>query len=312
MKNGQSRNTRPRAAGSSFFCRHRGLKVFLITFACCAAAFSAAAASLLYYMKPSGFTTVFKNTAKSVSESSEQRKVTASGSFTMLICVYSDSDGEPVEFMLYRLDGAKGRTVIVPLSEKLAVSYQSGAETLRDIYKKSGISAVSGALQNFLSAKINYTCTIGSGNFLKIFEKLGGLYGSVPQDLTLTVPGSSRETVLKTSPRQYLSGTKIYILIASPSYTSDEQRYRQHSVLMKEFVAEKLTGLYMKNAPGYFGDILNYVDTAFSMNDLLKYKDAIMSLSSESSIETPLPQYSSISGGLLTMANADNIKRFFH
>lgn len=312
MGNRQSKRSAGGAGENTFFEKHRGLRAFLITFACCAAAFSFAAAVLLGYMGAfkdlSGL--VFENEAGRVLGSSRE-PVSKPGGFTMLICVYSDGDGEPVEFILYRLDGEKGRTVIVPLSEKLAVNCKGEVMALRDLYKKSGISTAKACLENFLNAQIDYTCTIGSGNFLKIFEKLGGLYESVPENLALTLPGSARQTRLQASPRQYLSGEKIYILIASPSYSSDAQRYREQSILMKEFAAEKFTGLYMKNAPAYYGEIFNYVDTDFSMNDLLKSKETIMGLSSADSVETPLPSYSKTAKGLYKMANADNIKRFF-
>jgi anionic cell wall polymer biosynthesis LytR-Cps2A-Psr (LCP) family protein len=279
--------------------------LFIITFSCCAIIFGAAVSAMLYYMIPS-----LKASAKASAAYSSSISYPASNSFTMLIGVYSEKDGSPAELLLYRLDTVKNKTIIMPVSTGLAVNFQGASCPVSDVYKSGGISGVSTAIQGLLSIKINFTCNISSGNYLKIFDKLGGLYGSIPESLAFTLPDGSTVN-LNASSKQYLAGNKIYALIAYPSYSEESIRLKEQSNLMKEFVTEKLSGYYINNPSTYYGDVFNLVSTDFSMNELLKKIDAIKGLSSSDYILTPQPALTPGGDGTFSLNNLEEIKDDF-
>jgi anionic cell wall polymer biosynthesis LytR-Cps2A-Psr (LCP) family protein len=232
----------------------------------------------------------------------------------MLLCVYSDSDASPAQFMLYRLDVAKKRTVVMPVPLELAASPKGTVQSLSDIYKSGGSDSVRQALSVLMSIKIDCYCDISSGNFIKIFNTLGGIYSGVPQNFSFVIPDGNSVINLTASSKQYLSGPKIYALIASSGYSGGPtQRYNEQSAVMKEFISEKLTGYYLNNAVTYYGNIFNLIETNFTMNDLLNDTDGIEAYSVSTSIVTPQPVYvvSPTGKGLLQFSKLDVIKDYF-
>lgn len=299
MKKGQFRKSGGRIKDK------RAVLSFIAAFVCCTVVFGAAAAILMLS------TTAVFHVSSGCSGSSSRASYPASNTFNMLFCVYSDS-GVPVEFMLYRLDTVKNKTVVMAVPLEIAVTSRNSVCSLADEYKSGGISDAANALSALLSVKIDYTCSIGSGNFLKLCSVFGGLYGAVPENINVTMPDGGGRIALAASPRQYLGGGKLYALIACPSYSGgNKARYGEQSALMKEFVAEKLTGYYLKNVNTYFGSAFNYVSTDFSMNELLKRTDAMTALSAPEAVETPPPSYSPAGAGLLQFSNAAAVRKSF-
>jgi anionic cell wall polymer biosynthesis LytR-Cps2A-Psr (LCP) family protein len=307
-------NKKKKITKGSFISSHTGFCAFLIAFFCCAVIFGGIAFSVIHSVTPTAQTSSAPVTAVGSLSNSSAAQISSSESFTMLISVYSDSDGSPVQFMLYRLDAAKKRTVVLPVPLELSISSNGKVQSLPDIYKTGGCDGVRQALSSLMSIKIDYSCDISSANFIKIFDSLGGIYSGVPQNLSFVMPDDNSVVNLTASSKQYLSGAKIYALIASPAYTGGPiQRYNVQSALMKEFISEKMTGYYLDNAVTYYGNVFNLVDTNFTMNDLLNTEDALNAYSSSTSIVIPNPSYvASPSGkGLLQLTKSDTISNYF-
>lgn len=233
------------------------------------------------------------------------------GSFTMLVSLHSDSGGAPVELILYRLDTQNKRTAIMAVPLELMLPQNGNTVSTAEIYKQGGNRALRSALSRKLSINIDYGCDMGTDNFIKIFDTLGGLYCGVPQDLTYTMPDGDKVS-LSASKSQYLSGAKIYALISSPDYKGGEmQRYAVQEALMKGFAEQKLTGYYIENANSCFGSLFNIVDTDFKMIEIIKLSDAFDAYSVSSCIATLVPSYNVGAGGRLIFADTGKIKNYF-
>lgn len=242
----------------------------------------------------------------------EVRRKADSKTFTMLICV-KNSEGEPVELMLYRLDDENSRTVIMPLSTMTEIVSQGSRVSCESVFRENEMSRATQILSDNLSIAINYSCEIKGDSFMKIFDKLGGLYGDVPESFEYNL-GVGEETVTLTKGRkQYLSGNKIYALTASKDYCDEEERLSVQQQLVKAFVTEKLNGLYMKDPSRYFGSIFNIISTRFSMNDLIDKYQKIDELSAERNVETPFPSYNvaDSANGLMQFTDTLVFEKYF-
>lgn len=206
-------------------------------------------------------------------------------SFTMLLGVYSDVTSEPVEFILYRLDIESRRTVILPVPTNLEIIYNGTRTSLKSVYKEGNISDVSEAISKNYTIDIDYTTLFGSDNFQKLFYKLGGIYLDVPKTFEFRENAKENPIRLTKGRKQYICGDKIYALIASDTYIDDEGKLDIEAEIMKQFVENKLTGLYIKEPQYYFGPIFNLANTRFSMDDLLKSSYYIENYSKEENIK---------------------------
>lgn len=290
---------------------------FLLTFMISILIFGSIAALLLHFSMPA-LNSSDENALEPVHSSSDSSSdassdFPASNTMTMLISIRSDPNGEPAELILYRLDAAKRRILLMPISPNLEVNYNSDAHAIREVVKTDGIKPASIALANLLSAKIDFSCDIYYDNFIKIFDSIGGLYFYVPQNVDAALPDQSKIS-LPESTRQYLDGSKIYALLSFPSYNGgDTERYNVQADLMKEFISEKFTDFYLKSNTSQFSGLFNYVSTDFSMNELVKRADAMTFLSSEKYITAVAPSFSDYpaGNGLLQFSEADLIKNYF-
>lgn len=281
---------------------------FTISFLCCTIIFGSVA--LITYRTAETFYNVSGAVASS-SSSSELSLPKDTDGFTMLISVHSDSGGFPVEFILYRLDTIKKRTDVLSIPIELMLPQNRNQVSAADIYKQGGNKALRSALSQTLSINIDYSCDIGSGSFVKIFDTLGGLYGGVPQNMTYTMPDGSKVN-LSASKNQYLSGAKIYAMIASPDYKGGIiQHCAMQETIMAEFIEQKLTGYYIENANSYFDSLFNIVDTDFKMIEIIKLTDAFKAYSVSSCIVTLTPSYNVGAGGQMTFADTNGIKNYF-
>lgn len=280
---------------------------FTLSFLCCAVIFGTIA--FITYRSTAVFDNVSGVTASSSGSSLSLPKDT--DGFTMLVSVHSDSDGSPAEFVLYKLDTIKKRTVVLSVPLQLTLSQNGKQASVADIYKEGGNKAVRSALSQILSINIDYSCDIGSGNFIKIFDTLGGLYSGVPQNLAYKMPDGSNVS-LSASKGQYLNGTKIYALIASSDYKDGiMERYAVQESIMKEFLEQKFTGYYIENVNSCFGNLFNIVDTDFKMIELIKLSDAFKAYSVSSCIVTLSPSYNVGAGGIMTFADTSKINNYF-
>lgn len=211
----------------------------------------------------------------------------ASKSFTTLVCVCSDKTSEPVQFLLYRLDAFNRQTVILSLPVNLEVIYNGNRTSLKSVFREGSISTASDVLSNNLSINIDYTVLIGSENFQQIFFKLGGIYIDVPKTFEFREDETSLPVRLTKGRSQYTCGDKIYALIAADNYISESEKLDIQTEVMRQFVTNKFTGLYISRPQYYFGPIFNLISTRFSMDDLLKLSYYIESYSDEESVKTP-------------------------
>lgn len=283
---------------------HRVLAFFL-TFMCSLIIFGSIAAVVLHFTIPS--ISAPGRSAPDVQADEETYPV--SNSFTMIISVRPDFDSEPAELVLYRLDAKNKRTIVMPVPLNLEIPVGGEKKSLSAIVKADGVNKAARDLSSAISVKIDFTCDIDEQNFIKIFDKLGGLYYPIPQDIFLKLTDNS-EVRLSESPRQYLNGSKIYALLAYPSYDGgDYERYQMQSELTKEFITEKLTEFNLKNNISGFAGIFNYVTTDFSINELIKRTDALIGLSAEIKVEALVPDYRESSIGLVQFCDLKTIKK---
>lgn len=290
------------------------VRKFLMSFFSCFLIMSCFLATFIVYTL-SHESPVTKNVDAGVSQKipePEVRRKADSKTFTMLICV-KNSEGEPVELMLYRLDDENSRTVIMPLSTMTETVFEGSRVSCASVFRENEMSKATEILSKSLSIAVDYSCEIKNDNFIKIFDKLGGLYGDVPESFEFNL-GVGEETVILTQGRkQYLSGNKIYALTASKDYCDEEKRMSVQQQLMKAFVTTKLNGLYMKDPSRYFGSIFNIISTRFSMNDLIDKYQKINELSEERSVETPFPSYnvSDSANGLMQFNDTLVFEKYF-
>lgn len=288
--------------------QHRAL-AFFFTFVFSLIIFGSIAAAFLHFTFPS----ISEPGKGALNVQADEKSYPISNSFTMIISVRPDFDSEPDELILYRLDAKSKRTVIMPIPLNLEIPVNGEKTSLSTIVKNNSVSEAAKSLSSAISVKIDFTCDIDEQNFLKIFDKLGGLYYSIPQNISLKLTDNS-EIKLYKSPRQYLNGAKIYALLAYPSYNGgDYERYQMQSELTKEFIAEKLTEFNLRYNISGFAGIFNYVTTDFSINELIKRTDALIDLSTEKKIETLVPDFkiSPYNSSLVQFSDLKTIQKSF-
>lgn len=288
------------------------VRKFLMSFFSCFLILSCFVAAFIVFTlsHEAPVTNVDAGVSQKIPEPDVRRKAD-SKTFTMLICV-KNSEGEPVELMLYRLDDENSRTVIMPISVITEIVSQGSRVSCASVFRENEMSKATETLSEDLGITIDYSCEIKNDNFIKIFDKLGGLYADVPKSFEYNL-GVGEETVTLTQGReQYLSGNKIYALTASRDYGDEEKRLSEQQQLMKAFVTTKLNGLYMKDPSRYFGSIFNIISTRFSMNDLINKYQKIDELSAERNVETPFPSYDSKSAnGLMQLSDTLVFEKYF-
>lgn len=257
-------------------------------------------------------TGVSQNIPSPTAEERTKNTADSSQSFNALITVVSSLDNKPSEFMLYRLDAENSRTVIMPLPKKLQVIYRGSKVSLDSVYKMNDVSVIRDAVSNNLSINIDYTFEIGSDNFIKIFDKVGGIYTDVPKSFEFQTAADSVPVILTEGRRQYVNGDKVYALIAA-DYTDDIKKLDIQADIMKAFVTSKFTGVYISDPWNYYGSVFNLVSTRFSMNDLLKKSELIKNLSGENTVVIPKAKYShdSEGSGLYSISNPDVFSNYF-
>lgn len=205
--------------------------------------------------------------------------------------------------MLYRLDTSKNTTTLTPIPLNLETDSKKPV-SISEYLKENGPGKTAGELSDIMSTKIKFTCDISADNFTKIFDILGGLYYSVPQDIPVCSTQGNNFTITK-SGRQYLSGDKIYAMISFSGYDGgNSEKYKIQSNIIREFVLEKLKSSYVNGSS--FKTLFNYVSTNFTINDLLKRADAICAFSGKNHIKIQSPEnaYSTDENGLCKLKNA--------
>jgi anionic cell wall polymer biosynthesis LytR-Cps2A-Psr (LCP) family protein len=233
-------------------------------------------------------------------------------SFNMLIALNSSSSGKTEQFMLYRLDANKSRTVILPLPTKLEVLSDGSFMSLDSFYKKNGLSSAGELLSKNFLFNVDYTVEIDSDNFVKIFDKIGGLYADVPESFEFQTSTDSKPVILTKGRKQYISGDKVYALIAA-DYSADGEKLKTQTAVMKAFVTSKLTDFYMKDPTQTYGPIFNLVSTRFSMNELLTRSSLINECSDEKSVVSPQAEYETKTegNGLYKLLNTELFEEYF-
>lgn len=274
-----------------FFRRHSGLAAFLTAFVLCAAVFGGLAYVLIRPALAQSGGSESASDAAAQASASAVSPAAPTGSFTMLLSVYSDQDYSAVQLMLYRLDAAKKRAVLLPVPLELAAEQQGKPVPIAEVYLHGGNSAAREALSQLLSIKIDYGCDFSSRNFIAVFDELGGLYLAVPCNLRCVLPDNGTVVTLNASPRQYLDGQKLYALLAGSGYSGAAARYSEQAAVMKEFLAEKMTGAYLDSPGVYFGPVFNLAGTAYSMSDLMRDAAALKAYSAPAAVTAAQPAY---------------------
>lgn len=274
----------------------RGGRAFISAFAVCLGAFGALMVLTLCFIAPALAPAPEPDAEKAAAYPS-------SDSFTVLSCVHNGDAA--VALFLYRVDAARGRTVVLPVPADLS-SEAAGVVSLGEVYSNGGADQVRDALETLLSIKIDFTCDVGADDFMRVFDALGGLYSEVPRDFSFALPGGGSVSLVS-SPRQYLSSQKLYALLCCPELDAGG-REKVQSELMTAFVRQKLTDDYLGDVD-LCGQIFNYLTTDFSYNDLLYRGAAISGFSSR--VVSPLPGLSVGAGGLLQFSRPGDVAAYF-
>lgn len=280
--------------------RDTGLRrKFFLSFISAFTVFALFAGSFFYfYMGDRKITFVNNGVSQKISApNANERK--ADASFSMLIVVKSDKDSSAKEFLLYRLDEEKERTAILALPKKLRVVSNGAGVSLLSVYHDNGISMAAEVLSKNFSLNIDYTIEVGSTNFSKIFDKVGGLYTDVPKTFEYCESKDAVPINLTQGRNQYVTGDKIYALIgeSGDSETDIKGNLALQEDIMKQFVTTKLTGVYIKNPQKYYGPIFNLISTHFSMYNLMKKSTVIAKLSDEQKVVVPQVTFETNSEG---------------
>lgn len=296
-----------------FFRRHSGLVAFLAAFVLCALVFGGLAYALMRPILARSDGSESAASAAAQAPASAASAAAPTGSFTMLISVYSDRDFSAVQLLLYRLDAAKKRAVLLPVPLELAAGQQGKAAPIAEAYLHGGNSAAREALSQLLSIKIDYGCDFSSQNFIAVWGKLGGLYLAVPCGLRCVLPDNGTVVTLNASPRQYLDGQKLYALLAGTGYAGATARYAEQAAVMKEFLAEKMTGAYMDSPGVYFGPVFNLAGTGYSMSNLMRDAAALKAYSSPAAVTAVQPAYtaSAADPSLPAFAKPEQVRALF-
>lgn len=267
----------------------KNISTFIKAFCVCAVIFTAVAAVVTFAGAPRR-----EHTASSavvpvrsiVSSSSTPEHIGGEG-FSILIAVHNNVDHTPAEFMLCRFVPSYSKFYFMPVPLNFPVTT---TQTVTDVYSGGNISAVRDALDTYFSINTAYYCDIGSTGFFKIFDRMGGLYYTVPQNINLQMPdGSGQLALAAKAGDQYLDGRKLYGLIAFSGYGGgDTQRCTVQSNIMKTFATKKLGGIFL-TAPQDLSDVFQLVNTNAAMNDFLTNMDAVKKVTSARAFATPVP-----------------------
>ena len=131
MKNGHFKKIDKNSEKPSFL-RHRAFLSFIITFVCCTAVLGVAVAAIIYYKAPS-LRPSYGSTVPSSALSSNV-PYSASNAFTMLIGVYSDSDGAPQQLKQEQAE-------VVGFGEEIAGA-QVGLQVFQHVLANGNLDAI--------------------------------------------------------------------------------------------------------------------------------------------------------------------------
>ena len=280
----------------------QNLKNFFIAFAVGVVLFSVFAAMIPRALQPDGADAVKPPDTEQVPGDGEKTDpdpekpvVTTDGkTFTAVVGGYDADSGELDGLVFLKADKENKRFVIAAIPTSLHVTVTSTdpntgvtvktAVRIKDLPLRCRDSEKSARIVDTVHAltgmKIDYYAFFDTRAALSLFEKTGGLYYTVPQDMVYVGKGSETnpEINLKAG-GQVLNANQILGLLRFSEYTTDERRNNaRRAAVQADFISEALKQILKAEPQKLFEgvtQILSVCETNFTAADFKDHFELI-------------------------------------
>ena len=265
-----------RGSLKDFFADKSNLKFFMITFLGFILIFGAIATGVIIV---SNMTKKVGTTASNTSSASTASYTPSAGDgFNVMILGFNSFSGPVKSIQLMRVDPAKGQAAIISFPTFTMSQMNNQIQSLSDCYNQGGEMLLQKALQDITGANIDYYVMIDLTGFSSILSSLGKI------DFTLTCDIDYTDNTDPLNPIHYvlkkgdntLDAASAVVVMRYPQYAGgDVDRGNIHAQFIKALITQKLNKNLLTNAQSLYLQYSPYVQTNFSIPDLVTHLNAI-------------------------------------
>ena len=261
---------------AKLFADKNNLKFFLISFLGFILIFGAIATGVIIISNmPKKVTTTASNSSSSGTASYTP---SASDGFNVMILGFNDFNGPVKSIQLMRVDPAKGQMAIISFPTFTLSQTDNQIRSLTDCYNQGGSVLLTRALEDITGANIDYYVMIDLSGFSSILSKLGKIDFTLTTDIDYTDntdPLNPIHYVLKKGENS-LDAADAVVVMRYPQYAGgDVDRGNIHAQFIKALITQKLNSSLLNDAESLYIQYSPYVQTNFSVPDLVTHLDAI-------------------------------------
>lgn len=182
--------------------------------------------------------------------------------------------------LLVRFDPIHKEILCVPVSTEIYSKVNAKTGSINDFYKRDGLKGICPAVENALDVDIQRYIFMDKVALNYLFEKLGGVYYTVPFDISYTEEGTKQVIEYKVNDiKRALDGDDFRKIIAYP-FPESRKMERQAIIggISVELINQSIKSRdsILKDIDTYYKEFIEMCQTDFSEQDYATRKKALI------------------------------------
>ncbi|NCA97482.1 MAG: LytR family transcriptional regulator, partial [Bacteroidia bacterium] len=178
--------------------------------------------------------------------------------------------------MLIKIDETAKEFVFSVLPADMKVQADGGDVRLGSLYSLKGIHYMRNKVTAMTGLTIDFFAVVSIPGFTAIIDELGGINMTVPVDMNY-VDESQQLTIRLNKGAQTLSGTDAVNMLRYKLYSNGDTSRRAMAVTFARALLRKMTvPAFMTQSAELYSALSKYIETDFTLNDLILYLHLIL------------------------------------